>query len=88
MIQTKIFFELFKNHNIPVVGIAKRYETLVFPKLTNNKIKFIQYKIPIGPVLNLIQRIRNEAHRFALAYHHKLFKENILDKVDKRVKIE
>jgi len=54
--------------SIPVVGIAKRYETLVFYKDG----KFIEHKLKKGPALYLVQRLRDEAHRFARRYHHKL----------------
>jgi excinuclease ABC subunit C len=52
---------------IPVIGLAKRYETLI---IKQNK-KFIEVKVPRGPALNLVQRIRDEAHRFARRLHHK-----------------
>ncbi len=54
--------------SIPIVGLAKRYETLVF-KIGNT---FVEKKVPAGPALNLLQRMRDEAHRFARRYHHKL----------------
>ena len=52
---------------VPVIGIAKRFETLVLPR--NGK--FTQIKLS-GAALNLVQRLRDEAHRFAQSYHHKL----------------
>lgn len=53
---------------VPVVGLAKREETFVFKTESG----FYEYKIPEGPAKKLVQRIRNEAHRFARSYHHKL----------------
>ncbi|TSC53789.1 MAG: Uncharacterized protein LiPW16_302 [Microgenomates group bacterium LiPW_16] len=54
---------------IPVVGLAKRIETLILPKL---KTDFVEINLPHdSPALNLLKRIRDEAHRFALAYHRK-----------------
>jgi len=53
---------------IPVIGIAKRLETIVFPVEDG----FKEYTMEPGPAKNLIQRIRNESHRFARRYHHKL----------------
>lgn len=55
-----------KMHTIPVIAIAKKFE-MVFQ---------IAFKEPVpleenSPALNLLKRIRDEAHRFALAYHHK-----------------
>ncbi len=52
---------------IPVVGLAKREELLYFPGDSH------PLKIPEdSPALHLLQRVRNEAHRFALSYHRKL----------------
>lgn len=53
---------------IALVGLAKKYETLVFEK--NGK--FLEIRLPDGPAKALVQRLRNEAHRFARRYHHKL----------------
>jgi len=49
--------------NAPIVGIAKHPDRLI---VGENKIKLE------GPVLNLVQRMRDEAHRFARRYHHHL----------------
>ncbi|MCH7513473.1 MAG: excinuclease ABC subunit C [Bacteroidetes bacterium] len=49
---------------IPVVGIAKRLEEIYFPE--DAYPLHIQKK---SPSLRLIQRIRDEAHRFAIAFH-------------------
>jgi excinuclease ABC subunit C len=54
--------------DISYVGLAKRLETLVVPY--NGE--FIELVVPPGPALTLVQRIRDEAHRFARRYHHKL----------------
>ena len=54
--------------DFPAVGLAKRYETLVF--FENGK--FSEVRLGSGPAKNLVQRLRNEAHRFARSYHHKL----------------
>ncbi len=65
---------------IPVVGIAKKLERL----------HVLEKKTPIilkrnSKALQLIQRIRDEAHRFAISYHHvlrgKLTKKSILDQI-------
>lgn len=59
---------------IPVVGLAKRYETIVV-KVGET---FKEIKVPRGPALNLMQRMRNEAHRFARRYHHSLVTKTLL----------
>ena len=72
--------------NIPIISIAK----------SNKKSRFLKYKysediyivsqnIPIrlqgnSLALHFIQRIRDEAHRFALAYHHILRRKKVLGK--------
>jgi excinuclease ABC subunit C len=49
---------------IPIVGIAKRLEEIYFPH--------DPYPLHIdkkSPSLNLLQKVRNEAHRFAITHH-------------------
>src|SRR3989344_3806743 len=56
-----------KHLSVPVVGIAKRNETLVIKK------RDIYEEVKLaGFALNLVQKMRDEAHRFARNYHHKL----------------
>ncbi len=63
-------FEL--NIEIPVIGIAKREELLI-----TSDFKII--RLPHSSLaLNLVRRIRDEAHRFALVYHRKLRSKFIL----------
>lgn len=74
---------------IPIIGLAKRYE----------EIFALGRKAPIildkrSPGLKLLQTIRDETHRFAIAYHRKLrhsrIEESLLDDIpgigDKRKK--
>lgn len=51
---------------IPYIGLAKRYETIVI----RQENEFVEIR-PRGEALKLLQRIRDEAHRFARRLHHK-----------------
>jgi excinuclease ABC subunit C len=62
----------------PMIGLAKKMETIIFP----------DERLPLNlalndPALNLLQRLRDEAHRFANTYNadlrSKKIKESILD---------
>jgi excinuclease ABC subunit C len=68
--QVNIFGNEFKNLNIPIVGIAKNPDRLIF--LDGKKIRLS------GKALNLVSRVRDEAHRFARRYHHLLLNKNLL----------
>lgn len=60
----KVLEEL--NSSIPLIGLAKREETII----TSD---FVEIKLPKRtPALQLMMRIRDEAHRFAITYHRKL----------------
>jgi excinuclease ABC subunit C len=53
--------------NIQIIGLAKQLEEIYFPQLSEPQ------SIPkTSSSLKLLQRIRNEAHRFAVEYHRKL----------------
>jgi excinuclease ABC subunit C len=67
-------------YTIPMISLAKRLEEVYKPDLDE----------PIllprdSRALRLLQRVRDEAHRFAIAYHHKLreksVKRSILDSI-------
>jgi excinuclease ABC subunit C len=52
--------------NIPLVGLAKREETIITSALK-------EIKLPkTSKSLHLVMRLRDEAHRFAITYHRKL----------------
>ena len=57
--------------DIPVISIAKREEEIFSP---NRRIPVILPADSLG--LKLVQRLRDEAHRFALSYHHQLRSKN------------
>lgn len=77
-IALEVFFTL--NINYPVIGLAKEFEHVFIPQTPSPLI------LPRNSeALLLLQRIRDEAHRFAITYHKKLrskeFKSSPLDKI-------
>jgi excinuclease ABC subunit C len=67
--------------SIPLIGLAKREETIVVPSANGKDENFIEISLPkSSPSLHLIQRIRDEAHRFAITYHRKLRSKNAYDR--------
>lgn len=59
--------------SVPVIGLAKRFETIIIPEKIGKQIIFNEVRVPLStPALNLLRRIRDEAHRFAISYHRKL----------------
>lgn len=76
--QVSTFYKEFKAYKIPLVGLAKKREQLVIPKSKNDKISFNVITLTPGGALNLLQRIRNEAHRFARRLHYKLLKKALI----------
>ena len=54
-------------HDLPLAGLAKEREELFLPDTTDPIL------LPAtSPALYLVQRLRDEAHRFAIAYHRDL----------------
>ncbi len=68
--QVKIFNQVYEKLDIPVVGIAKQPDRLVFPNGTKIRLQ--------GLTLQLVSRVRDEAHRFARRYHHLLVSKKLL----------
>ena len=56
--------------SLPLIGLAKRMETIITSDLE-------EIHIPkSSPALQLVMRIRDEAHRFAITFHRKLRSQN------------
>lgn len=60
-------------HKIAVIGLAKKLEEIYFP---GESLPFTLSKS--SPALRLLQRVRDEAHRFAVEYHRKLRNKRVL----------
>jgi excinuclease ABC subunit C len=60
--------------NIPVIGLAKEFEHIFIPDVSTPIIL-----PPNSNALHLLQRIRDEAHRFAINYHKKLRSKMVND---------
>ncbi|NIA25939.1 MAG: excinuclease ABC subunit UvrC [Gammaproteobacteria bacterium] len=60
--------------DIPVVGLAKKMEEVFLPGVAD------PIRIPRDEeALHLLQRVRDEAHRFAISYHRKLRSRSMID---------
>jgi excinuclease ABC subunit C len=59
-------------HDIPIIGLAKEYEEIYRPSRALPLVL-----PPDSGALRLLQRIRDEAHRFANTYHQLLMKKRI-----------
>ncbi|MFC1625654.1 GIY-YIG nuclease family protein [Patescibacteria group bacterium] len=70
--QVKAFNMVFEKVGINVVGIAKYPDRLILSNKTKITLK--------GNSLRLLQKIRNEAHRFARVYHKKLLDRSTFPK--------
>ncbi len=53
--------------SLRAIGLAKRHEQIFLPDVTEPIVL-----LKTSPVLHLVQRVRDEAHRFAITYHRRL----------------
>ncbi len=83
----KILYSFNLHNEIPIVGLAKKEEEIF--KITdqfkddynqiNDSSRFKKIRLPKrSEELYLVQRIRDEAHRFAINYHRKLRSKKLL----------
>jgi excinuclease ABC subunit C len=58
---------------IPMIGLAKQYEDIIVPKNSGENLEFSAINLgERSEVTKLLQRIRDESHRFAVSYHSTL----------------
>lgn len=64
---------LEKNINIPAIGLAKRQETIITAYDDASGMQFDEILLEkSSSIVKLLQRIRDESHRFAVSYHSTL----------------
>ncbi|WP_409198938.1 excinuclease ABC subunit UvrC [Methanobrevibacter acididurans] len=75
--QLHVAYEVLEKYNltfIPIIGLAKEFEEIFIPKSN------IPIRIPENNEgLHLLQRVRDEAHRFGVTHHRKLRSKKITE---------
>ena len=67
--QLQAVVDLLAPTNIPFIGLAKAFETIIIPR-SKSPAEFAPVQLPQNShIIKLLQRIRNESHRFAIQYH-------------------
>jgi excinuclease ABC subunit C len=60
-------------HSIPMIGLAKRFEEIIVPVITDDSPKVKDFNVVVlshgDDALKLLMRVRDESHRFAVSYH-------------------
>lgn len=70
---------MLQKKRVPIIGLAKKEETIIIPVRTYVSVEFIEVKLPKNtPGINLLRRLRDEAHRFAISYHRNLRSKSFL----------
>lgn len=69
--QLSIVSKLTDNFNVPIIALAKRDNAITFFDRESGKFEQL-YVSKTNKGLQLLQRLRDEAHRFAISYHRKL----------------
>lgn len=80
--QASSVLQVLKQHSydVPLIGLAKREETIVIPQKNGSRLELVEVKLPRStPGVNLLRRLRDEAHRFAINYHRTLRKKRYLN---------
>ena len=77
--QLEALRELLEGAGVPYIGIAKGIDRIVLPpKMTGSS----EYKTVVLPanshVIKLLERIRDESHRFAITYHRSLQRKRLV----------
>ena len=69
----KIELDALNLEDLPIISIAKQHEHLFSPNREKPHIFSLS-----SPLLQLIQHLRDEAHRFAITYHRRLHKKEAM----------